>query len=330
MLEPNTAAKHRSQTPQPNTDRSNNWTLLTMPMGSSYRLADNSRSRRRMLVLRAAEELEERQARRLARAARDASQNELEANRTDQHATDNLPSVQTSESVGAAVTELVPHPVAQHPDTDPSTHADTPEPDPNNDRVGLETNAAEHKQPDDPDDPDEPDPLTQDGLATIRKLVNGPRPATWVFCGDGPPETAFPDQFAAELRTTHRRPLDVVVNTLVPGSPIETVLENLEWQLARFYPDVVNLVIGPSALSAESDFAETLTKLVDQLQDLKAAVVIHTPEPNPSADSQTRIDQIRRLARERNIPLVDQAGAETDQDRVNRLCQALELDRPGG
>ena len=298
-----------------------------MPMGSSYRLAGNSRSRRRMLVLRVAKELEERQARRLARAARDASQSELEANRTDQHATDNVPSVLTSESIGAAVPELVTHPIAQHPDTDSSTHADTPEPDPNNDRVGLETDGAEHKQPDGPDDPDR---LTQDGLATIRQLVDGPRPATWVFCGDGPPETAFPDQFAAELRTTHRRPLDVVVNTLVPGSPIETVLENLEWQLARFHPDVVNLVIGPSALSAESDFAETLTKLVDQLQDLEAAVVIHAPEPNPSADSQARIDQIHCLARERNIPLVDQAGAETDQDRVNRLCQALELDRPRG
>ncbi|MFP6704166.1 MAG: SGNH/GDSL hydrolase family protein [Planctomycetaceae bacterium] len=291
-----------------------------MPMGSSYRLAGNSRSRRRMLVLRAAEELKERQARRLARAARDASQSELEANSTDQSALSN-------ESVGAAVPELVAHPIAQHPDTDPSTHADTPEPDPNNDRVGLETDGAEHKQPDGPDDPD---PLTQDGLATIRQLVDGPRPATWVFCGDGPPETGFPDQFAAELRTTHRRPLDVVVNTLVPGSPIETVLENLEWQLARFHPDVVNLVVGPSALSAESDFAETLTKLVDQLQDLEAALVIHTPEPDPSADNQARIDQIRSLARERNIPLVDQAGAKTDQDRVNRLCQALEMDRPGG
>ena len=293
-----------------------------MPMGSSYRLAGNSRSRRRMLVLRAAEELKERQARRLARAARDASQSELEANRTDQHADDDVPSVLTSESVGAAMPELVAHTIAQHPDTDPSTHVDTPEPDPNHDRVGLETDGAEHEQPDGPDAPD--------GLATIRQLVDGPRPATWVFCGDGPPETAFPDQFAAELRTTHRRPLDVVINTLVPGSPIETVLEHLEWQLARFHPDVVNLVIGPSALSAESDFAETLTKLVDQLQDLETAVVIHTPEPDPSADSQARIDQIRCLARERNIPLVDQAGAETDQDRVNRLCQALELDRPGG
>jgi hypothetical protein len=280
-----------------------------------------------MLVLRAAKELEERRARRLARAARDASQSELEANRTDQHAADNVPSVLTSESVGVAVPELVTHPIAQHSDTDPSTHANTPEPDPNNDRVGLETGGAEHEQPDGLDDPD---PLTQDGLAMIRQLVDGPRPATWVFCGDGPPETAFPDQFAAELRTTHRRPLDVVINTLVPGSPIETVLENLEWQLARFHPDVVNLVIGPSALSAESDFAETLTTLVDQLQDLEAAVLIHTPEPDPSADSQARIDQIRCLARERNIPLIDQAGAETDQDRVNRLCQALELDRPGG
>ena len=52
-----------------------------MPPRSSFRLADNSRSRRRMLLIRAAaerQERQERQARRLARAARDVSQHEPE------------------------------------------------------------------------------------------------------------------------------------------------------------------------------------------------------------------------------------------------------------
>jgi len=260
-----------------------------------------------MLLIRTAAEREERQARRLAKAARDASQHESDT--PDPEATiENLSGVQTTESVGAAVPELVG-----------STPAGELDPDPSHDTGAvLETLFPGE------DEPQGPVPLER-----IGELVAGPRPATWVFCGDGPAETAFPDQFAAELRTTYRRPLDVVVNTLVPGSPIETVLENLEWQLARFHPDVVNLVIGPAAASDDSDFAATLAQLVDQLQELGAALVIHAPDPDGSDELQAQVDEIRNLALRRAIPLVEHAGVDGDQERVDRLCQALRLQRPG-
>lgn len=273
-----------------------------MPPRSSFGLANNSRSRRRLLLLRAAAEREEKHARRLARAAKQASEQD-----PDDLAAGDQVLVQSTESVGAAVPELVGKLTATEPDPDP-----------------VDDNSAA------PETlfPGEDEANDFDAAAAIRKLVAGPRPATWVFCGDGPADTAFPDQFAAELRTNFHRPLDVVINTLVPGSPIETVLENLEWQLARFHPDVVNLVIGPAAASAGPGFVQTLGRLVDQLQELGAAVVIHTPTPDGSDDIETRVDQIQDLATRRAIPLVDHADTDNDHDRVDRLCRVLALQRP--
>ncbi|MED5401628.1 MAG: hypothetical protein VX669_14655, partial [Planctomycetota bacterium] len=71
-----------------------------MPSGSSYRLSGNSRSRRRLLVLRAAAELEEKQARRLARAAKAVSADQ------NKPVVEEPVAVQATESVGAAVPEL--------------------------------------------------------------------------------------------------------------------------------------------------------------------------------------------------------------------------------
>ena len=276
-----------------------------MPSGYSYRLPGNSRSRRRLLVLRAAAELEEKQARRLARAAEAASGDQTRP------VVEEPVAVQATESVGAAVPELAGQlagQIAEH----------GIEPDPANDESsGLDTLFPKQQTTDGSDE-----------VSTIRELVAGPRPATWVFCGDGPDETAFPDLFAAELRTTYRRPLDAVVNTLVPGSPIETVLENLEWQLARFQPDVVQLVIGRAAASAGSEFSTTLAQLIDQLRNLNAAIVIHAPDASGSDELAKSVEQIRELASSRAIPVIDHADSDSDHDRVNRLCQELNLQRP--
>ena len=283
-----------------------------MPPRSSFRLADNSRSRRRMLLIRAAaerQERQERQARRLARAARDVSQHEPETPDLEEETTEGLSGVQSTESVGAAVPELVS-----------STPAGELDPDPSHDTgVVLETLLPL---------PAEDEPQGPLALQRIGELVAGPRPATGVFCGDGPAETAFPDQFAAELRTTYRRPLDGVVNTLVPGSPIETVLENLEWQLSRFHPDVVNLVIGPAAASDDSEFAATLALvggklaekiLVDPPDDVLFALVLRLGDGLDIVDG---VDQRGELAGAQIEPREVVVGQRTGKRRVVLLHRA--------
>ncbi|MED5449021.1 MAG: hypothetical protein VYA62_12420, partial [Planctomycetota bacterium] len=102
-----------------------------------------------------------------------------------------------------------------------------------------------------------------------------------------------------------------------------------EWQLARYQPDVIQLVIGPAAASAGSEFAATLTQLVDQLRDLNAAIVIHAPNPGGSNELVKPVEQIHELANSRDIPVIDHVDTDSDHDRVNRLCQALNLQRPG-
>ena len=273
-----------------------------MTSHSSFPLGDSGRSRRRLLVIQAAAEEEEKRARKLARTAQRAADSDQK-----ERAGKDLAGVQTGEAVGRAVPELIGDGTSAEGNPDGSEN-DTPQ---------LRTF-----------DPGDDDPDRKDVLETIRELMSGPRPATWVFCGDGPVETAFPNQFAAELRTTYRRPLDVVVNTLVPDSPIKMVLEHLEWQVGRFHPDVVNLVIGSTTASTGPGFAATLTTLVDRLQELGAAVVIHAPDPDGSDELQIQVDEIRELAGGRAIPMVDHAGADGDQQRVDRLCKALKLQRP--
>ena len=165
-------------------------------------------------------------------------------------------------------------------------------------------------------------------MGTFTELMAGRRPSSWVFCGDEPVETAFRGQFAVELRTTFRRPLGVVVNTLVPDSPLEMVREHLEWQLARFHPDVVNLVIGSTTSSTGPGFATTLVTLVNQLQALRTAVVLHALALDDSERSQKQVEQIRGRASKRNIPLVDNSGVHDDRDRIDRFCRTLELRPP--
>ena len=273
-----------------------------MTSHSSFPQRDSGRSRRRLLLIQAAAEEEEKRVRKLARAAQRAADRDQE-----EQAGEDLAGVQTGEAVGRAVPELIGDGTSAEGNPDASEN-DTPQ---------LRTF-----------DPGDDDPDRKDVLETIRELMSGPRPATWVFCGDGPVETAFPDQFAAELRTTFRRPLDVVVNTLVPDSPIKMVLEHLEWQVGRFHPDVVNLVIGSTTASTGPGFAATLTTLVDRLQELGAAIVIHAPDPDGSDELRLQVDEIRELAGGRAIPMVDHVGADGEQERVDRLCKALRLQRP--
>ncbi|MBO52989.1 MAG: hypothetical protein CMJ69_19675 [Planctomycetaceae bacterium] len=273
-----------------------------MASHSSFPRGDSGRSRRRLLLIQAAAD-EEKRARKLARAAQRAADYEQK-----EQTIGDLTEVQTGEAVGRAVPELIED--GSLVDGNP----DRPEDDTPRLRT-FDPGGDQH-------------PARKNVLETIHELMAGPRPATWVFCGDGPVETAFPDQFAAELRTTFRRPLDVVVNTLVPDSPLEMLLEHLEWQLARFHPDVVNLVIGSTTSSTGPEFATTLVTLVDQLQALRTAVVLHALAPDDSEQSRKQVDQIRILASEQNIPLVDHSGVHDDRDRIDRFCQTLELQPP--
>lgn len=190
-------------------------------------------------------------------------------------------------------------------------------------------------------DPLEDDNRVPDGPSKIRRLTSRSRPATWVFCGDGPSDAVFPDHFAAQLRDALCRPLDVVVNAMVPDGRIESLVNNLDWQIARFHPDVVHVLVGPidsaDGPAGRARFAGNLDTLISRLESLGALVVLHTP-PVPDragfaestgnarfVDLPAYIEQVRGLSLERGVPLVDHfaTGPSDNHDMMKRLREAL-------
>ena len=270
-----------------------------MPPRSAFSQSDGSRNRRRRLLLQAAAEAEERNARRLAQAA----------SRVAPPAPDK--SVQKSESVGGAVPELVSafisNPVL------PATPAHTTGIARTEDDLGtsdVPTLRAFHPGPPE--------------LDALRKLLRESQPATWVFCGDAPADSAFPNHFATELRSTFRRSLDVVVNTLSPENTIETVLEHIDWQLARFQPDVVHVVIGSGSLGTTTSLLDALTDLINSLVDLDTIPVVHITGDSDGPGG--LVEQLRAWSTESLVPLVEHPATASDHDRVQGFCDALLLE----
>ena len=96
------------------------------------------------------------------------------------------------------------------------------------------------------------------GLDKARAILEGTRPATWVFTGDtvvqGAGQTGagrtFSEHFGDHLRNKLRRLLDIVVNTGVQNSRAENFLKTLEWRVTRFEPEAVFLMLGSTDSAA--------------------------------------------------------------------------------
>lgn len=161
------------------------------------------------------------------------------------------------------------------------------------------------------------------GMATIRQMLAGTRPATWVFTGDsithGGQHTGgsrcFVEHFSERVRWELRRLLDVVVNTGVSGGKSSGLLKTLDWRVLRFQPDVVPILIGMNDAAAGPEgrekFHANLTEIVRRVQDSGAIPVLQTPNTVYLAHAETRFDLaayveiIRTVAETAEVPLVD-------------------------
>jgi hypothetical protein len=173
------------------------------------------------------------------------------------------------------------------------------------------------------------------GLDKARSILEGTRPATWVFTGDtvvqGAGQTGagrtFSEHFGDHLRNKLRRLLDVVVNTGVPNSRAENFLKSLDWRVTRFEPEAVFLMLGSADATAgpagRDRFRELLNEIIDALAESKTAVILQTP-PTPRPDRWTDatdlpayIEIIREVADARNVAGIDHWSLFED-----RLAQA--------
>ena len=156
-------------------------------------------------------------------------------------------------------------------------------------------------------------------LEHVRSVLEGTRPATWVFTGDtivqgggqiGAGRT-FSEQFGDRLRNKLRRLLDVIVNTGVPNSRCENFLKTFDWRVTRFEPDAVFLMLGSNDATDRDRLREQLHDVADAFESAGIPLILQTPppaRPDRSAEAgelPAYVAVLREVAAEREIVLID-------------------------
>lgn len=157
----------------------------------------------------------------------------------------------------------------------------------------------------------------------FKELLNGPKPITWVFTGDsitqGSRYTAgarsYVEHFAERTRTEMHRRHDVVINTSAPGETSRSMLEDFEWRVLRFRPDVVSVMIGINDAVGRrvrrSEFRDNLKHVIESARSEGALVLLHTPPhldleiAHAHTDLRTYVRLIRDVARDLDVACVD-------------------------
>ncbi len=153
-------------------------------------------------------------------------------------------------------------------------------------------------------------------------------PQTWLFCGASVTHGAlythgyrdYSQIFNERLRYELGRHLDVVINTAVSGNTTQCVLDGFERRIAHFRPQTVSLMIGLNDCNQErgvplGKYRENLNELADRIAACGAELLLQTcntilPGSSPACEPHfsAYMETIREVARERELPLVDQTA----------------------
>jgi len=160
----------------------------------------------------------------------------------------------------------------------------------------------------------------------ISTLLKGKDPLIWSFAGDsithGAKHThgyrSYPEIFAERIRWELGRVRDLIINSGISGNTTETVLEDFDWRIKQFKPNVVSLMIGTNDCANEKvsikAFEENLNLLVNNIRDLGAIPILHTPNliikelDHTRASLDKYVAVIKKVALEEKIILVDNYG----------------------
>lgn len=178
---------------------------------------------------------------------------------------------------------------------------------------------------------------TDDDLQAITALIHDKaRPLKWVFTGDsitqGAKHTAgyrsYPEIFAERIRFEMNRPRDFVINSAISGHVSQDVLDDFNWRVAQFNPNVVSIMIGTNDAAdvrnvSAGEFKSRLLKLVEMVRSIPAIPIVHTPNIIKPADPDNRkklpsfAEVIRQVAQEKKLILVDHwLYWESNRDKV--------------
>jgi lysophospholipase L1-like esterase len=156
-------------------------------------------------------------------------------------------------------------------------------------------------------------------------LFQNEAPLVWLFYGDSITQGARHTQgyrdysqiFGEIVRFEMGRKKDVVLNTAISGNNTRNLLEGYEDRVARFSPDILFLMVGmndskENAVGA-AEFEANLHALCMKFRKRNIRAILQTSSPVvPGArpDIEPRFPQymdiVRRVAAERELPLIDQ------------------------
>ena len=164
---------------------------------------------------------------------------------------------------------------------------------------------------------------------TLLALARSEKPRKWLFYGDsithGAAHTGgwrdYTEIFSERIRTELQRSEDVVIKTAYNGNTTRHLLENFDWRVRQFQPDVVLIMIGMNDCCVENreprvplqEFRQNLLSLVKQIRSPAPALpILQTtcpvlkgldPKREPYLGQYMAV--VREVAKQTQSPLVD-------------------------
>lgn len=161
-------------------------------------------------------------------------------------------------------------------------------------------------------------------LETIKDLLKSKTPSIWVFAGDSITQGAkhtkgirsYPEVFTERVRWEMGRGRDFIVNTAISGNTSADVINDFDWRVNQFKPNVVSLMIGTNDAAINKNisveiFEKNIEKLIEKIREIGAVPLFHTPNPIISAQAKERtglpdyVNVLRKVAEQRNVVLID-------------------------
>jgi len=175
----------------------------------------------------------------------------------------------------------------------------------------------------------------KDKQALLAKIQDEDTALTWVITGDSITQGAwftrgarsYPEHLAERVRGELLRVRDFIINTAVSGEVSTGLLEDFEWRVLRFKPDVVSINLGMNdcANIPVEQHKREMGEMITKAREAGAIVILHTTntvfEEHRFAEKLPPfIEAVRQLAAEHDVMLVDhfQMFSEANQGTENR------------
>ena len=162
-------------------------------------------------------------------------------------------------------------------------------------------------------------------LAPIRDLFADPTPRKWVFTGDSITHGAvhtygwrdYTELFSERVRTELNRVRDVIIKTAINGRNTRQVLQDFDWGIGQFQPDVLFVMLGMNDCAGRNipieEFQDNLKAIAQKAIDgwnckvvmQTTCTVVDEGAPGRAENLPDYMEAIRALSKEMELPLID-------------------------